>query len=158
MGEVPGGDAAGGSQALAQLIDRYGSALAWDFHRAGLDFWDWMADLLSEAPERSPGYLLALIEWLPDDGAYAACRAAEPQRGEPVKATGPHAFYGKGLAWNQRADLWDLQAAIAGGKGKPPTYPRPERNTRGGGKSLFAMAAAQRRAVAPRVAGQAKRG
>jgi len=85
-----------------------------------------MRDLLSDAPRRSPRYLLGLIEWLPADGALSACLQAEPRVGKAKPPSGPHAFYGRGPLWHVLTDLWDLQAAVgmAGSKKKPPTYPR----------------------------------
>lgn len=69
--------------------------------------------------------MLALLEWIPDDGAMAASL-----RG------GRH-----WLGWTRRAELaaatWDLHAAVAHAKAgkkakgkKAPTYPRPKATVR----------------------------
>lgn len=91
--------------------------MAWDLSRAGLDLWDVVADLVSDRPRRSPGYVLALLGWIPEDGATIAS-----MRG------GRH-WLGWTRAVDVVADTWDLHAAVAvaGGKKKPPTYPRPVR-------------------------------
>lgn len=125
MEPVPDGGDAGGSLALGELIDQHGPALAWDLGRAGFDLWEIVSDLCSDQPHRTPGYWLALIDWIPDDGTAVAS-----MRG------GRH-----WLGWTREAqvaaDTWDLHAAVAvaqGGKKAmrkpPPTYPRPKQVAR----------------------------
>jgi hypothetical protein len=158
VGDVSGVHAAGGSLALGELIDSHGSALAWDLSGRA-DLWAWMADILSDAPTRSPRSLLALIEWLPDDGAFAAS----------LRANRDH--YGKGSTWHLLADLWDLNAtvAMAGSKKKPPQYPRPGAKKKAGGVPLMSLMPKRRppapvveptppQRAGPRVAGQKRRG
>lgn len=158
MGGVPGGDAAGGSLALGELIDEHQAALAWDFHGQGIDWWAWMSDLLSDEPARCPRYLLELVQWLPDDGAFAA------------SLRGSRDHYGKGSVWHLLADQWDLSAAaaMAGSKKKPPQYPRPGVKKKPAGVPLMALMPKRRPVVppdvpasapargGPRVAGQRK--
>ena len=127
MGAVPDGGDAGGSLALGELIDQHGPALAWDLGRAGFDLWEIVSDLCSDRPRRSPTYWLALLDWVPDEGAAVAS-----MRG------GRH-----WLGWTREAqvaaDTWDLHAAVAiaqGGKkamrNPAPTYPRPKQVARAG--------------------------
>lgn len=119
MERISGGDSAGGSRALGELIDGHGSALAWDLHGQGID----LCDVLSERPQHSPRYILALAEWLPDDGAFAA------------SLRGGAEHHGRGALWHLLADQWDIAvaAAMSGSKKKPPTYPRPGAKRQGGG-------------------------
>lgn len=105
-----GAHASGGSFALGELIDGHAGALLADFqhhYRLHLpDVLDW-----------DPRLVLALIEWLPDDGAYMAARL------------GGHEFYGWGKARHMMADVWDVLAAtaMAGSKKRPVRYDRPKR-------------------------------
>lgn len=117
-----------------------------------------MSDLVSDEPARCPGYILGLIEWLPDDGAFAA------------SLRGGRDHYGKGSIWHLLADQWDLSAAaaMAGSKKKAPQYPRPGAKKQGGGIPLMSLMPKRRPAPAvepsppvrtgPRVAGKTKRG
>lgn len=117
-----------------------------------------MRDLTSESPTRSPGYLLWLIEWLPDDGAFAA------------SLRGGHDHYGWGTDRHMVADQWDVDVAIgmAGSKKKPPHYPRPGTKKKSGGVPLMSLMPKRRPPPevelpppprpGPRVAGQKKRG
>lgn len=72
----------------------------------------------------SPGKVLRLLAWAPDDGPFAA------------SLQGGKEFLGRGSLWHAVADLWDVEVAVAhgqgGGKGKPPTRPRPGDKTRAG--------------------------
>jgi hypothetical protein len=103
-----------------------------DLHRLGVDFWDVMSDLLSEAPTRHPGYLLHLLTWLPDDGAVMAVYADRPERADASDDVdqGPRRWLGWGGDRHLQAAIWDLLAAANTSKGKPPTYPRPQRLTK----------------------------
>jgi len=84
-------------------------------HHYRLDLRDELADLMSGTPSSSPCWLLALIEGLPADGAYAASRLGGAE------------FRGWSRDTSILADVWDILAAtaMAGSKKKPPTYPRP---------------------------------
>lgn len=102
----------GGSFALAELIDKHGSALLSDFQAY------YQLELGQVVLDRSPDYVLALIEGLPDNLAFAAAMRGGRQ------------FRGWGQDRNMLADLWDLTAAVgmAGSKKKPPKFPRPQAN------------------------------
>jgi hypothetical protein len=99
-----------------------------------IDFWDVMSDLLSEEPTRHPGYLLHLLAWLPDDGAIAAVHAFRRAEAEahgtaeklPEPKPNPRDWFGWGVDRHLQAAHWDLMARVNAGKGKPPTYPRPQ--------------------------------
>ena len=68
--------AAGGSRALAQLIDEHGEALVSDLlHYYGVD----LRDLFSDSAPLSPRYLLCLVLNLPTDSAFYASRLGGPQ-------------------------------------------------------------------------------
>lgn len=102
----------GGGFALAQLIDQHGNALLAEFQaRYGLR-------LGEVVQQRYPDEVLALIEWLPDHGPFAA------------SIRGGRQFLGWGQLQSSVADLWDLVAAVGykalGVKKKPPRYPRPD--------------------------------
>jgi hypothetical protein len=77
----------------------------------GLDLLDMYRGVIS------PGKVLRLIQWLPDDGAFAASLHGGPE------------FLGMGRDRVLAMDQWDLTAAAAAGK-KAPKYPRPK-TTRG---------------------------
>lgn len=104
----------GGSFALGELIDQHPGPIAADFahHYPGLE----LGRIVQDWP---PDLVLALIEWLPDDGAYAAARR------------GGREFYGWGQTRQLAADTWDLMVAIgmAGSKKKAPKYPRPTKRS-----------------------------
>lgn len=124
---MAGGDRAGGSAGLVGLIDEVGAAaLAVDLAAHGVDLWEWMADLCSSCPSRHPGWLLAMVEWLPDGGAVAAVLAHEGRAVAAADAEGgPREWWGWGRDRHLLADLWDLTAAAGAGKKRPPEYPRP---------------------------------
>jgi hypothetical protein len=121
------------------LIDEYGSAVAADFQaHYGLDLWDVVADLCSEHPAYTPRQVLALAEWLPDDGAVAACAAARPPAsgGDPPL---PVQHFGWGMNRHLLAAIFDAVAAntvvtarVAGAKKvpDPKPWPRPGKTVR----------------------------
>lgn len=114
---------AGGSAALADLIDRYGEGLQFDFYRYGLPP---LVEFVNG--QRRPSEAIRLIGVLPADSATAAMMRARPPEGSTGKPPAWRAEYGWGVVANLLADLWDAQVATAvgGKKGgrKPPVHPR----------------------------------
>lgn len=107
----------GGSYALAELIDAHGAAVASDLLAFyGIDLWDAVADVM--AGRGNPARLLVL--------------AAAPRPGgmleRALRGWDSPEFAGWSVEAGLMADLWDLSVAkaMAGGKKKPPTYPRPK--------------------------------
>lgn len=117
------GHPAGGSRALAELIDKHGSALAFDFqHLFGVSLVDVIADLCSGEPATDPRYWLALIGELPADSAFAA------------SFQGGHEYRGWDMKTYLLASIFDAvqvntvsNARVAGAKKvkDPPPWPRP---------------------------------
>lgn len=120
------GDAAGGSGALAELIDEHGAALYCDFQSY------YHLDLVEVVRERPARFVLALVEGLPDNENYAASVQGGPE------------FRGWGVDRHLRANHIDV-AAVAGGvvanKGSkaPLTQWRPGKKKRGGPMRLLSM-------------------
>lgn len=119
------GDVAGGSGALADLVDRYGEGLRADFVRFyGRDLIDYLMG------RRSPGEALVLINALPPSSVTKAMMRADPMVGGDPDRKPPAwvGFYEDDPATaNAIRDLWDLQAAQNTPKGKkPPKVPRPK--------------------------------
>lgn len=122
MGAVQRGDTAGGSLALGDLIDERGGALYRDLLLYyGVD----LVDVVAGRSHHSPRLVVALIEWLPEDSAFAA--AINGGR--------------RWLGWTEdrmlRAALYDAMNAntVATGqwKKRPPRidpWPRPNRRKR----------------------------
>lgn len=117
---VHGRVAAGGSGALAELIDLYGEGLHADFGRVyGVPLADYVMG------RRPPGEGLARIKWLPHGSAFYALRVAHvgpPKDGAPDPSL---AWFGWDRTTQVLADLWNLQAQKASGKKRAPTYPTP---------------------------------
>ena len=121
------GDDAGGSSALADLIDEYGEALEADLGRV------YGVGLVEYVTGRRPAReALARIAWLPRGSAYAACRIE--RHGLPSGDASDVPVSVAWFEWDRRAqmtaDLWNITAAAAASKGKPPTYPSPAEKTR----------------------------
>lgn len=120
------GDDAGGSSALADLIDEYGEALEADLGRV------YGVGLVEYVTGRRPAReALARISWLPRGSAYAALRIEHhglpPSGGDvPVSV----AWFEWGRREQMAADLWNVTAAASTSNGKPPTYPSPAETTR----------------------------
>jgi hypothetical protein len=116
----------GGSLALAELIDKHGTALVADFLS---EYGVRLVDVLFEWPPRE---VLALVEGLPDTSVYAAYVAGGSKWQE---------FRGWGKTRHMLADQWDLTLAhaMAGTKKKPTQYPRPTVRQAQQGVSLMQM-------------------
>lgn len=91
-----------------------------------------MRDLLSEAPTSHPGWLIHLVQWLPEGGAVAAVYLERGSETEPADP-GVRRWLGWDTDRHLRASIWDALAAANTGKGKPPQYPRPKRRARSAG-------------------------
>ena len=114
---------AGGSSALADIVDDYGEGIEADFQRFyGLDLRVFLV---------SPGFApraLRLIKMLPQESATVAMvRAAKkPLTASAVKADPWRALYGWNTLHDLVADLWDLSSAKGTPRGKrPAVWPRP---------------------------------
>jgi hypothetical protein len=119
----------GGSLALAELIDKHGTALVADFLS---EYGVRLVDVVFEWPARE---VLALVEGLPDNKVFAAYLAGGAKWRE---------FHGWGKDRHVAADRWDAAVSLAfstaGSKKKPPTYPRPNvKKPASSGTPLFAM-------------------
>jgi hypothetical protein len=100
---------AGGSLALAELIDGHGAALVGDFQaHYGLR----LADIVYVWPPRE---VLALVEGLPDDGLLAAHQQGGDEHWRE--------FLGWGSERHMFANLYDLTVRAAGEK--KFSHPRP---------------------------------
>lgn len=122
------GDVAGGSAALADLVDRYGEGLRADFVRYyGRDLIDYLAG------RRDPGEALVLVNALPLSSATKAMMRADPAVGGDDDRKPPAwvGFYEDDPATaNAVRDLFDLTAGVNTPKGKKPPRahrPKPER-------------------------------
>lgn len=79
---MDGGDPAGGSSALAGLIDKYGEVLVPDLlHYYGVD----LRDIFDEDHPLSARYILALVKYLPLESAFVA----ERRGGQQFRGWGP---------------------------------------------------------------------
>jgi len=108
----------GGSLGLVDLIDRYGEALRWDLRfYLGIDLLDFFRGQLDARA------VLAYITYLPDDSALHAHLMAEPRRPGAGRPEPWRQWYGYGRLLSVLYDQWDLAAAAATGKGKPPKHP-----------------------------------
>lgn len=92
--------------------------MRWDLRRyLGVDLLDFFRG------EMSPRAVLGFITYLPDDSALHAHLMADPA----VRAAGGpepwRQWYGYGRALAVLYDQWDLSAAAATSKGKPPRHP-----------------------------------
>lgn len=136
---MAGVDGAGGSLALAELIDGHGGELAHDFQaHYGLDLFGIVRDLCSGDARWRPGLVLVLVEQLPDDGAFAAAQL------------GGRDHRGWGMDRHLRALQFDaLQmntfvTARAGGAKKskaPAAFPRPGSRSKAAGVPITALLA-----------------
>lgn len=127
---MDGGDPAGGTQGLAELVDKHGESLIADFER----YYRPLPELLSSG--RSPRYILGLIRQLPVESATVAELRGGPQfRGWDVDRYL--------LASLVDAVMANTYAVIksGGNKGKKPepTY-RPEKAKSKNGSAFAAMA------------------
>lgn len=76
---MDGGDPAGGSADLAELVDKHGEVLVPDLqHYFGID----LRELFSEVPPFSPRWVLIHVKWLPIESAtFASIRGGNEFRG-----------------------------------------------------------------------------
>lgn len=134
---MAGVDGAGGSLALAELIDGHGGELAHDFQaHYGLDLFEIVRDLCSGDARWRPGFALALIEQLPDDSAFAAAQM------------GGRDHRGWGTDRHLQVLLFDalqmntfVTARAGGGKKakQPPPFPRPGVRSKSQGVPITAL-------------------
>lgn len=122
---VHAADAAGGSQRLAELTDRYGKAIEADFIRFyGQDIGDYLWG------RKKPSQAMRLVDMLPANSATRAQMVTAPRTGGSSSRKAP--------AWREvydrqvkdvLMDLWELTAQINSGKKKARrvTYPDPTR-------------------------------
>lgn len=127
---MDGEHAAGGSQGLADLVEKHGESLIADFER----YYRPLPRMISEGS--SPRYILGLIRQLPIESAFVAEYRGGPQ------------FRGWGIDRYLRAALVDAVQANThavskanGGKGKKPDrIYRPEKAKSQNGNAFAAMA------------------
>lgn len=134
-----GGDAVGGSAALARLIDQAGEAILADFQRYyGID----LRDVLRPEGTLSPRRALALIRWLPPESAtYAVLRG-----GPEFYGWGPDRYMSAALIDAVKENTYAFVSANSKRKPKPPEpVERPDMKVRRkrGANSFRAMAAAR---------------
>lgn len=109
------GHTAGGSRALAELIDEHGAYLAADLLT---EFGLRLTEVVAEWPPRE---VLALVEVLPPTSRLWA----HVQGGDDWRD-----YWGWGIDRHMQADIWDITALGNGvqtskSNKKPPKYPRP---------------------------------
>ena len=114
---VHGGVPAGGSLALAGLIEEHGAALEADFQRFyGLDLATFIRG------ENKPRRALRLAGMLPPESAYMAQVTAGVRRTSSSRRVRPEhrwrQIYGAGVTAHAVWDLWDQQAALNTDKGQ----------------------------------------
>lgn len=86
---------AGGSGALAELIDKYGEVLVPDLlHYYGVD----IRDLFLEQNPLSPRYVLTLVTYLPVESAFFAARRG----GQEFRGWGPDLYAAADIATSLR--------------------------------------------------------
>ena len=119
-----GGEPAGGSLHLVELIDEHGPWLAGDLLS---EFGIRLADILFDW---SPREVLALVEVLPESGRFQAHLAGGDQWRD---------WHGWGVDRHLWANLYDLLSAAHTSKGKPTTYPRPAAKKATEGVPLMSM-------------------
>lgn len=127
---MDGGNSAGGSEGLAELIDRYGESIIGDFE----DFYRPLPDMLRSGA--SPRYILSLIRTLPANSRLvAAMRGGGQFRGWDVDR------YLLASILDAIQGLTYVTAKQNGGKAKKPepTY-RPEKAKPTGANTFSAMA------------------
>ena len=128
---MDGGDAAGGSQGLADLVDEYGGSLIADFER----YYRPLPELLGSGG-RSPRYILSLIKRLPVE----SCFVAEIRGGDQFRGWNPDRYLLTAIVDAVQANTHIVSKAN-GGKGKKPepTY-RPKKVQSKNGNAFVAAA------------------
>lgn len=104
-------------------MDDYGEAIDFDFrHYLHIDLSEYLVG------HRPASEAIRRIGYLPPESATVAQMRADAPGGGSSSAQRPEdrwrGLYGQGPVYGVLADLWDLQAARAGVKGKKGTHPR----------------------------------
>jgi hypothetical protein len=140
---VDGGDPAGGSAALARLIDQYGEFLVPDLLSTyGVD----LRDLFVPEAHLTPLYVFTLIKGLNYDSAFVA----ERRGGQQFRGWNESRYAAVATVNAVRALQYTYVAANSKSKPKPPdSFPIPERQTKQVDKpGSFAFIAAAKLAAA----------
>lgn len=142
---MDGGDPGGGSQGLAELIDRHGEALLADFER----YYTGLPELMRSGA--SPRYLLSLIRQLPMESNTTA----QMRGGEEFRGWGVDQYLLANLTDAVNAATYAIVASNSKSKPKPPepVY-RPDKATKKKRANSFAMMAARQMAAARKAQGE----
>ena len=143
---MDGGDPAGGSAYLGELIDQYGDVLIPDLrHEYGLD----LRDLFNPEAKLSPRYVLAHIKHLPMDSAFVA----ERRGGQQFRGWDESRYIAVANvnAIRTLQHLYVLAHSKKNAKPKPPEpYPIPDSKTKKDKPGSFAAIARRHLAAARR--------
>jgi hypothetical protein len=127
---VDGGDSAGGSQGLADLVDKYGGSLIADFER----YYRPLPELLVSG--RSPRYILGLIRQLPVESATVA----ELRGGSQFRGWDVDRYLLTAIVDAIQANTYMLAKANQGKPKMPEPMYRPEKAKPKNENSFAAMA------------------